>query len=87
MTEPTYSEPAPDRRERTDWRQREGARKAIDTGTVIWGLILIGVGGWFFLDHTLGMDMPRIAWGDLWPVVLLVVGAAVILQGLGRRSS
>jgi hypothetical protein len=45
------------------------------------------VGGWFFLDHTLGLDLPRIDWGDLWPVILLVIGGAVILQGLGRRAS
>ncbi len=85
MTEPTFG--GPDGRDRTDWRERAGTRRAIDTGTVIWGLILIAVGGWFFLDHTLGLDLPRIDWGDLWPVILLVIGGAVILQGLGRRSS
>ena len=83
MTEPTATEPTT----KPDWRQREGPRRAIDTGTVIWGLILIAVGAWFFLDHTLGFNMPRIDWGDIWPVILLVIGGAVILQGLGRRSS
>ena len=87
MTEPTFGGPAPERPVETDWRKREGTRRAIDTGTVVWGLILIAVGGWFFLDHTLGMDLPNIDWGDLWPVILLVIGGAVILQGLGRRSS
>jgi len=78
MTEPTT---------KPGWREREAPRHAIDTGTVIWGLILIVIGGWFFLDHTLGFDMPRVNWGDLWPVILVVIGAAVILQGLGRRRS
>jgi Domain of unknown function (DUF5668) len=71
----------------SDWRQREGARRAIDTGTVIWGLILIAVGGWFLLDHTLGFDMPDIDWGDLWPVILIVIGGGVILQGISRRRA
>jgi hypothetical protein len=86
MTDPTYGGQPPEDRTRTDWRQREGTRRAVDTGTVIWGLILIAVGGWFFADHTLGLDMPAIDWGDLWPVILLVIGGAVILQGLGRRQ-
>jgi hypothetical protein len=70
-----------------DWRDRAGARQAIDTGALVWGAILIAVGTWFFLDQTLGLDMPDVAWGDLWPVLLLVIGGAVILQGLRRRPS
>jgi hypothetical protein len=70
-----------------EWRAREAPRRRLDTGTVVWGLILIVVGGWFFLDTTLGLDMPNIEWDTIWPVVLIVIGAAVILQGLGRRRT
>lgn len=70
-----------------DWRRRNRSGRMVDTGAIVWGLILLAVGGWFFLDHTLGWDMPRISWGDLWPVVLIVIGAVVILQGFGRKSS
>jgi hypothetical protein len=84
MTEPTFGGPA-ERRE-PDWREREAPRRGVDTSTVIWGLILIAVGGWFFLDQTLGLDLPDINWGDLWPVILLVIGVGVVLQGVGRRS-
>jgi hypothetical protein len=70
-----------------DWRRRESSRRGVDTGTVVWGLILIVVGGWFFLDQTLGLDMPKVDWESLWPVVLIVIGAAVILQGIGRRRA
>ena len=85
MTEPISG--GPDDRPQADWRSRERGRRRVDTGTVIWGLILIAVGGWFFLDQTLGLNMPNIDWGDVWPIILVVVGAAVVLQGLGRRSS
>jgi hypothetical protein len=70
-----------------DWRDRNRMKRVADTGTVVWGLILLAVGGWFFLDHTLELDMPRIDWSDFWPVILIVIGAVVILQGFGRRSS
>jgi len=59
----------------------------LDSGAIVWGLILLAVGAWFFMDQTLGWDMPNVRWGDLWPVILIVIGAVVILQGLGRRSS
>lgn len=70
-----------------DWRRRQAARGAADTGTMVWGLILIAVGLWFFLDQTLGFEMPDIDWGDVWPLILIVLGGVVILQGLGRRRS
>ena len=72
---------------RGPWRGGEGPRRGVDTGTVVWGVILVTVGTWFFLDRTLGLDLPDIDWGQLWPVILIVVGAAVILQGVGRRRA
>ena len=71
-----------------DWRHREApGRRRVDQGAIAWGLILIVVGGWFFLDQTLGLQMPDIDWESLWPVVLIVIGAAVIIQGVGRRRA
>jgi len=64
-----------------------GAAARIDTGTIVWGLVLVAVGGWFFLDRTLGLDLPEIDWGDVWPIVLIVIGIAVILRGLARRRT
>ena len=80
MTEPRNVSP-------DDSRRREAQRPRVDTGTIVWGEILIVVGGWFFLDQTLGIDMPNVDWDSLWPVVLIVIGAAVILQGIGRRRA
>ena len=68
------------------WRQKNRTNRFVDTGAVVWGLILLAVGGWFFLDQTLGWDMPAIDWGDLWPVILIVIGGVVIFQGISRRS-
>jgi hypothetical protein len=69
------------------WRRRNRTDRMVDTGAIIWGVILLAVGGWFFLDQTLGLDMPSIDWGSLWPVILIVVGGVVIIQGLGRRNT
>jgi hypothetical protein len=54
-------------------------------GTIVFGLVLIAVGAWFFADRTLGLDLPSIDWGDLWPVVLIAIGGWVILGARSRR--
>lgn len=61
--------------------------QAADTAARVWGLLLIGVGAWFFAEITLGYDLPAIPWRDVWPLGLIVIGLAVILRGMTRRSA
>jgi hypothetical protein len=53
--------------------------------TLVAGLFVLGLGVWFFLDYTLGIDLPTIRWSQLWPVILIVIGAAVLLGALRRE--
>ncbi len=73
---PAGSWAAPQRRDRGD-----GGR----IWTLIVGLFILGLGVWFFLDSTLGFDMPTIRWSQFWPVILIVIGAAVLLGALRRE--
>ncbi|HEV8489571.1 MAG TPA: DUF5668 domain-containing protein [Candidatus Limnocylindrales bacterium] len=88
MTEP--AEPTDSRSttppldERSSKRHRDD--RGVDTGAIVLGVILLVIGAWFFLDKTLGIDLPAVDWGDIWPVVLIVVGAVVIFQGMRRRT-
>ena len=66
-------------------RYRPGERR--DTGAVVWGLIILAIGVWFFLDQTLGIRLPRIDWRYLWPVILILIGAIVVFQAIRRRPS
>lgn len=61
-------------------------RETVDVAGRAWGLVLLAVGAWFFADVTLKMDLPGVAWRDLWPVVLIVLGGLVVLRGLARRA-
>ena len=52
---------------------------------IVFGLILIVVGLWFLAEVTLGLDLPTIRWGQLWPLILIVVGGLILYGSrLGR---
>ena len=69
------------------WSKDPAVVAAGDTAARVWGLLVLAVGAWFFADITLGMDMPAIAWRDVWPVALIVVGLAVVLRGIASRRA
>jgi hypothetical protein len=69
------------------WRERERWRRVGDIGSLIWGLVLIAVGGWFFVEVTLDYDLPRIDWNIVWPVVLIAIGGWVVLRAMNRRAA
>jgi hypothetical protein len=45
-------------------------------GSVIWAIILIGLGlgGWF-------------NWSILWPIIIIVIGLSIIFRGVFRKSA
>jgi len=47
---------------------------------VVTGVVLIGVGLWFLVDQFVSFD-----WDLLWPVVVMVVGGALIARALIRK--
>jgi hypothetical protein len=52
---------------------------------LVLGLIIVAVGVYYLLDRTLGIAMPRIQWGSLWPVLLIVLGGLILLRAIERR--
>jgi hypothetical protein len=52
---------------------------------IIFGIILITVGLWFFAETTLGLDLPTIRWSQLWPVILIGVGVLILRGARVRR--
>jgi hypothetical protein len=59
---------------------------AVLAGRVM-GVILLAVGAWFLADVTLGLDLPGVAWRDLWPLALIAFGLVFVLRGALRRSA
>lgn len=48
-------------------------------GSIVFGLILLGIGAWFFLEQTLGFDLPELRWDQLWPVILIALGLWIVV--------
>jgi len=61
-------------------------RDTVDVAGRIWGLVLLAFGLWFFADVTLRWNLPSVAWDQLWPVILIVLGGLVVVRGMARRS-
>ena len=65
-----------------DWRP-----PAADQGrnvSLVFGAIILIVGLWFFATRTLGLDLPDLDWGQLWPIVLIGIGAWIVLGAVRR---
>ena len=44
---------------------------------MVFGLVVLGLGLWFFAEQTLELDMPDISWGQAWPVILIAIAVVV----------
>lgn len=86
MTDPTTEPPrdSPPPGAGPSWRPPRDAGGNL--ASVIFGLVLIAIGAWYFLDHTLDLAMPRIDWSEIWPLAIIVAGAVVLLRSSGKRA-
>lgn len=57
------------------------------SASLILGVLFLIIGGWFFATTTLGLDLPDLDWGQFWPVILIVLGLAIVLRSLDRARS
>ncbi len=88
MTEPTDTQPAPSPGPAPAPAGRRSDRSSSEASLagLGFGLIVLAIGIWYFLDQTLGLEMPRIDWRAAWPVFLIVIGAVLVFRSAGRRD-
>jgi hypothetical protein len=55
-------------------------------GRIIFGLLLLLVGGYYFLRNTLGFDLGELDGEAVWPVVIGAFGAWIVFRGLESQS-
>ena len=78
MTDPAPPPPP------TPWQQPPKQRNS-NVATILVGLVFLVIGIWYFLDTTLGLTMPDIEWGDLWPILLIVIGGVILYRAAVDR--
>ena len=74
----TYSEP-----KSPDDSQNPQTPQPRNRGNLIGGLVLITLGTLFLADEFL----PHVNFGDLWPIILIVIGGGLLINSFGRRQS
>jgi hypothetical protein len=87
MTQPTEPPPSsspPPPPPTSSWRPPRSRDSNI--ASIVVGLIILGIGVWYFLDTTLGLTMPRINWDNLWPVLLIVIGGVILFRSATDRG-
>jgi hypothetical protein len=75
--EPTWRPPA-----EPTWRP---PRDRGGSASLVFGVIILIVGLWFFASRTLGLDLPDIEWGQLWPLLLIGLGAWIVFGAMRRN--
>ena len=55
------------------------------TASLVFGVIILIVGLWFFASRTLGLDLPDIEWSQLWPLLLIGLGAWIVIGAMRRN--
>ena len=58
-------------------------QKHRNRGNLIGALVLITLGALFLADEFI----PHISFGDLWPIILIVIGIGLLINNFGRRQS
>ena len=54
--------------------------------SLFFGIVLIVLGLWFFASTTLGLSLPRLDWGQLWPILLIGLGVWILFRATRWRT-
>lgn len=58
-----------------------------DMGAILFGLILLVVGGWYLLRNTFGLDMPELSGDAIWPLLVVALGVGLLWRELMTRGA
>jgi hypothetical protein len=60
--------------------------RRLDLGAFLIGLIVLGVGVYYLLVNTLGIDLPELDWDMIWPLAVIALGIGLLWGAWGRMS-
>ena len=60
--------------------------RGLDVGGLLIGLIILGVGVYYFVNQTLGIDIPKLDWDRVWPLFVIALGAGIVLSNWFKKD-
>ena len=81
---PSAPSPPPPAPPGSDWRPPKQSQSNL--GAIVVGGFFLVIGVWFFLERTLGFELPDIRWGTLWPIALIVLGGVILVRAARDRT-
>jgi hypothetical protein len=69
------------------WKKDPPIPGSADNAPPLTGLILLAHMKSLYSSITLGLDVPDVAWRDIWPLGLIVLGLAVLIRGMSSRRA
>ncbi len=61
-------------------------RRRRDDGGIVFGVIVLLVGGYFLLRNTFGLTIPDINWDQVWPVAVILLGLLVVYRAMSTHQ-
>ncbi len=61
-------------------------RRRLDVGAIFIGAVILVVGVYYLLRNTLGFDIPELSWDQLWPLLVIGVGVAILWSNWQRQG-
>jgi len=71
---------------RAEGRIRVDRLRNLDVGGVIVGLIILGVGLYYFGQKTLGLSIPDLDWDKIWPLFVIALGIGIVFNNWVRAN-
>ena len=52
--------------------------RRIDIGAILLGLLILGVGIYYLLVNTFGLQLAELDWDKIWPLAVVALGIGII---------
>jgi hypothetical protein len=60
--------------------------RRLDVGAFLFGLIVLGVGVYYMLVNTFGIDLPDLNWDMIWPLAVIALGIGLLWGAWNRMG-
>ncbi len=57
-----------------------------DLGVLLFGVILLFVGGYYLLTQTFGINLPELSWDMVWPLFVIALGVGLLWRAAGSHA-